>query len=168
MRQHILRQDQYHGAWTSIHRRGKCAGDVFWDAFGIVDALNPFGHTARGWTKKTEVIDLLKRFTVARIAGDVADKQHQGRGILKRRVHANRRIGGTRPTRDKAHTGPTSELAGSLGHEGCTALLPVDDKFDIVFVGMKTVQHRQKTLTRNAKSVRHALCDQAFNQQVAS
>ena len=67
-------------------------------------------------------------------------------------------------SRHKADAGAAGELAMGLGHEGGTALLPVDDEFDLVGVGMKAVQRRKVALARHAKCVGDALGDQAFNQ----
>ena len=51
-----------------------------------------------------------------------------------------------------------------FGHEGCTALLPVDHKGDLVLQRMKPVQHSQIAFTGHAKRVGHALGYQAFDQ----
>ena len=109
----------------------------------------------------------MKGLAVAGVAGNITHEKHHGRGILKSGVHADGGIGRARPARHKADARAAGEFARSLGHEGGTALLPVDDEFNIVFVGMKAVQHRQKTLPRNAKSVGHPLGNEAFDQQMA-
>ena len=120
-------------------RGGKGACDVFGDAFSIVNALYPLSHATCGWAKKAEVIDFLKGFAVAGVAGDIAHKQHHGRGILKSGVHANGSVGCAWSAGDKADARTTGEFARCFCHERCAAFLPVDHKFDVIFVGMKTV-----------------------------
>ena len=110
----------------------------------------------------------MKRLAVAHLGTHVAYKQHHGRGILERRVHAHRSIGGTRPARHKTHTGAVGQLAMRLGHVGRATLLPVDDELDLVAVQVKAVQHRQVTFTWYPEHVADALGNQAFDQQVAA
>ena len=44
--------------------------------------------------------------------------------------------------------------------------MAVDDKLDI-WISVKAIQHRQKTLARDTKGVGYALGNEAFDQQVA-
>ena len=109
----------------------------------------------------------MKRLTVTGFSGHIAYKQDHRGGVLKRGVHANGGIGGPRPAGHKTDAGPSGELAMRLSHEGRTTFLAVDDKLDLVRMGVKTVQHRQIAFTGHAKSVRCALGNQAFHQQMA-
>ena len=103
MGQHVFRQDKHNRARTAIHGRGKGARHVLRNSFGIVDALYPLGHAFGAWAKEGTKIDFLESFTVAGVRGDIPHKQDHGGGILKRRVNANRGIGGPRPSGDKTN-----------------------------------------------------------------
>ena len=94
MGQHVFRQDKHNRARTAIHGSGKGAGDVLRNSFGIVDALYSLGHAFGAWAKEGTKVDFLKSFAVAGFSGHISHKQDHGGGILKRRVNANRGIGG--------------------------------------------------------------------------
>ena len=162
--QHVFRQDQHHRAGAAIHRCGKCARHVFGDAPRVVDALDPLGHAAGGRPEEAQEVDLLEGLAVACVAGHIANEQNHRRAVLKRGVHADGRIGGAGAARHKTDAGAVAEFAVRLGHVGRAAFLPVDDELDFVGVKVKTVQHREVTFARHAKSVGHALGDQAFDQ----
>ena len=164
--QHVFGQDQYHWARATIHRRCEGAGDVLRDAPCVVNAFYPLGHAAGAGAKKAEVIDLLKRLPIAGVTGHITHKQHHRCGILKRRVHADRRIGGPRSARHKTHAWPPGQPAVRLGHVGRSAFLAVDDELDFVGMPMKSVEHGKITFTGHTESMRHALGDKAFDQQV--
>ncbi len=54
-----------------------------------------------------------------------------------------------------------------LGHERRAAFLAVDDEADLFAVSVKAVEHGQVALARHAEHERHALRDQAFDDQMA-
>jgi hypothetical protein len=54
-----------------------------------------------------------------------------------------------------------------FGHEGGTALLPIRDETDLLATGMKTVEHREVTFTRNAERMGDALGHKALNKKMA-
>ena len=109
----------------------------------------------------------MKGFAVAVVAGHVADQQHQGRGILKSGVHANRRVGSARSPRDHAYTRAARQFSMRLSHEGCAALLAAGDEPDLVPAGVQAIKHSQVTFPRHAECVADALCQQTINKKVA-
>ena len=165
--QHVFGQHQHHRAGSPVHGGGKGPGNVFGNAVWVVNAFHPFGHAFGAGAKKAEVVHLLKGFAVAAVAGHIAHKQDHGGGVLKRGVHANGCVGGTRPPGHKTHAGPAGEFALGFGHKGRPALLAVHHKTDLLTVGMKTIQHRQIAFAGYAKGVGDALFDQALHQQMA-
>ena len=167
LHQHVLRQHQHHRSGSAVHGGGKGARHVLGDAPCVVDALHTFRKALGAGSEETLEVHFLKRFPVPHVTGHIADKQHHRRRILKRRVHANRCVGGTGAARHKADTGAPGEPSLRIGHEGRTTLLPVDDEADLVAIAVKAVQHSQVAFTGHAKSMRHALLNQALNQQVA-
>jgi hypothetical protein len=54
-----------------------------------------------------------------------------------------------------------------FGHEGGTALLPVGDEADLLATGMKAVEHREVTFTRDAEGMGNALGHKALNKKMA-
>ena len=166
--QHVFRQHQHHRPGSAIHRSCKGARHVFGDTCHVVYAFHTFGHAFGTGAEETAEVNFLERLAVARISRDIADKKHHRRGILERGVYTDRGVGGSRPARHKTHTWATGQFAVCLGHERRPALLPVDHKRDLVGMQVKTVQHGQVTFAWHTKSVGYALCEQAFDQQVAT
>ena len=167
LHQHVFRQHQHHRTGSAIHGRGEGARHVLGDAPCVVDALHTLGKALGAGAEEALEVHFLKRFPVAHVAGDIANKEHHRCRVLKRGVHANRSVGGTGPARHKADTWTPGQSALRLGHEGSAALLPVDDEADLVAIAVKAVKHSQITFTGHAKGMRHALLNQALNQQVA-
>jgi hypothetical protein len=166
LREHVLGQHQHHRAGPAVHGGGKGARHVLGNAARVVDALHALGHSFGGRAEERQVVDLLERFAVARVARHIADKQHHGRGVLERGVQADGRIGGARAARHETHTGPAGELALGFGHEGRATFLPVGDEADAVGMRMKAVEHREVTFARHTEGVGHALGDQALHKKV--
>ena len=61
----------------------KRAADIFGDAIRAIDFGHPFGKGA----EHLAIIDLLERFAVALIAGNLAHKQDHGGAILECDMH---------------------------------------------------------------------------------
>ena len=72
------------------------------------------------------------------------------------------------PAGHETHARAAGQPRMGIGHEGGAAFLAVDHEPDPVGMGVKPVQHREITLARHAERVRHALGQQAFDQQMAS
>ncbi len=101
--QHVFGQDQHYWAGATVHGGGEGTGHIFGNALGVIDALNALGHASGAGAKEAVVVDLLKGFAVAKVAADIAHKQHHGGAVLKGRVHPDRGIGGPRPSGDKTN-----------------------------------------------------------------
>jgi hypothetical protein len=82
-------------------------------------------------------------------------------------VNTNRRVGGTRASRDKANARSSSEFALGFGHESRTTFLPARYKADGLAVHMEAVQNGQKAFSGYTESMGDALGQEAFNKQVA-
>ena len=103
LHQHVFGQDQHHGARATVHGGGESTGHIFWNALGVIDALNALGHATGAGAKEAVVVDLLESFAVAKVAADIAHKQHHGGAVLKSRMHPDRGIGSPRPSGDKTN-----------------------------------------------------------------
>ena len=165
--QHVLGQDQHHRAGSALQGGGKGPRHVLGDARRVVDALHPLGHALGAGAKEGGEVHFLEGFAVARIAGHIAHEQNQGRAVLVGRVHADRGVGGPRPSGDETHAWAARELAVRLGHEGRAPFLAVAHPRDAIGVGVKAVEHGQKAFAGHAKRVRDALFDQALHQTMA-
>ncbi len=165
--QHVLGQHQHHGAGPPVHRGGEGTRNVLRDAAGIVDALDALGKALGAGPEEAAEVDFLEGLAVAKVAAHVADEQHHRRRILKRVVHADRRIGRARSARDEAYARPPRDARVRVGHEGGAAFLSVDDEADRIAVRMKAVEHREKAFAGHAERMRHALRDEARHEQVA-
>ena len=133
----------------------------------MVNTLDPFGKPFGAGAKKTQVIDLLKSLPVPAVTGHIANQQHHGRRVLKSRVHADRCIGSTRPSRDHADTGPPGQLAVRFGHKSCTTLLATGYELDLVTPRMQTIEYGKIAFTRYAKCMGNALGQKAVNEKMA-
>ena len=109
----------------------------------------------------------MKGLAIAVITAHVTHKQNHRGAVLKSGVDANGGIGGTGPARHKANARPPRQFTLGLGHESRTALLAIGDELNVLFVGVKPIEHGQKTFARHTKGMCHALMDQTFNQQMA-
>ena len=106
--QHVFRQDNNDRPRPAIHGSSKSAGYIFRHALRVVNALHPLGHATGTGAKEVEVVQLLKRFAISKVAAHVAYKQNHRRAVLESRVEAYRRIGSPRPARDKTNAGTTA------------------------------------------------------------
>ncbi len=87
--QHVFRQHQHHRSGAAVHGRGKSARHVLGDAPCVVYALHTLGKALGAGAEETKKVHFLKGLAVPHVAGHVAYKQHHGRRILERRVHAD-------------------------------------------------------------------------------
>ena len=106
--QHVFRQDNNDRPRPAIHGGGKGSGDVFRHPLRVINALHPLGHATGAGAKEVEVVQLLKRFAISKVAAHVAYKQNHRRAVLESRVEAYRRVGSPRPARDKTNAGTTA------------------------------------------------------------
>ena len=136
-------------------------------AFRVIHPLHPFGQPLGVGAEKAVVVNLLECLAIAVIAAHITHKQNHGGAVLKSSVDTNGGIGGTGPARYKAYARSPGQFTLGLGHESRTTFLAIGDELDVLFVGIKTIQHSQKTFAGNTKGVGHALMNQTFNQQMA-
>ena len=101
--QHVLRQHNNYRPRPSIHGSSKSSGYIFRHALRVINALHPLGHATGAGAKEVEVVQLLKRFAISKVAAHVAYKQNHRRAVLESRVEAYRRVGSPRPARDKTN-----------------------------------------------------------------
>jgi len=98
------------------------------------------------------VIDLLERLALDEVVAHLADEQHHRRGVLERRMHADRRIGRARSTSDECHARLPGQLGVGIGHEGRAGLVAIDDQADAARV-VQRIEHGEVAFARNAEDV---------------
>jgi hypothetical protein len=123
---------------------------------------DPFRHGA----EHLPVVDLLERLPVAHAATDLPDQQDQRRRVLVGRVHAARRVGGARPTRDHADPRAAGQLAVGVGHVGGADLVPADHVPDGRVV--QRVEHREVALARHAEGQLDAVDGELVDEDAAA
>ena len=165
--QHIFWQNDHNRAGPAVHGGGKGPCYIFRHAFWIVNALYTLGHTSGAWPEEVEIVNLLKRFAVAKVAAHIAYKQNHRRAVLEGRVDAHRRVGSPRPPRDKTNAWTAAQTPLRVCHISGAAFLAVDHKLNLVSVSMESIQDGQVTFSRHTKCVGDALFYQALDQQMA-
>ena len=114
------------------------------------------------------VVDLLERFEPYVAARHMAYEQHHGRGILRRRVDADRRVGRAGAAGDEGRARRARKLAVRLGGEGRAGLVTAGDEADAVAGLAQRLEHREVALARHLKSGPNVMRQQRGDQGVAA
>ncbi len=134
---------------------------VFGNAARIVDLRNPFRELA----EHAPIVDLLERFPIEMLARALADEEDHRRRILKRGVHADRRVRRAGPARGERDAGPAGQLADGFRHVRGRGFVPADDGADAFgFVG-EGIKHGEEALAGHAEHALDVIREQGVDEQ---
>ncbi|MNN20508.1 hypothetical protein D3C81_1337920 [compost metagenome] len=156
----VLGQGHDHRAHAALQGRGEGALDHLDGALGAFDLGRPLGKAA----KDLAVVDLLEGAAAPVGQGDLADEQDHRRGVLMRRMHADRGVGRPRSARNHADARLAGQLAIGLGHVGGAGLVAADDDLDPVAHIGQGVEHGQIAFARHTEDLVHPVHHEGVDQ----
>jgi hypothetical protein len=161
--QHVLGQGDDDGAGAARKCRCPRSGNNFRNSCWIVYFHGPFGDGA----EKSRIVDFLERLAALHVGADLAHEEDHGRGILPRRMDANRGVRRAGASGDEAEAGLAGELAVGFGHEGRAAFVAGAHETEARGV-MHGVEKREIAFARHAEAASRAEGEQAVHQDLAA
>jgi hypothetical protein len=159
--QHVFRQRQHDGTRPARCRRMERVAHVLGNATRVVDLRDPLRHLP----EHASIVDFLERLAIEMLACALADQQDHRRGVLKRRVHADRCMRRARAARDDRHAGTARQLADGFSHVGSRRLVTAHDRLNSRGLVVQRIEHRQKTFAGHAEHALDAMRQQRVDDE---
>ena len=139
----------------------KRVAQIFGNALRIVDLRDPLRHLA----EHAPIVDFLESLTVEMFARALADQQDHRRGVLKRGMHADRRMCCTRPACDERDAWTPRQFADRFRHVRCRGFVAADDGLDLFGLVVQRIQHGEKALAGHAENTFDSVREQGIDDE---